>query len=270
VKAGPGPEAAAGGASNGPAGAALAEVVAGVTGVPAATLNAAGIGSGVTGTPQPITGSPLTSGGKPEVLDIGAEYCPFCAAERWAAVVALSRFGSFPGLRTVHSPSSDVDADTPTVTFYQATYTSRYVTFTPVGTCTHPGGDLHQHPPGSCYIPISRLYPAAETGPGRAALMSTYHAPPYVPAQDLDATPFYDFGNRHLISRASFSPQILDGKSWAQIAPALTNPASPVAQAVDGTANYLTAAICTLTGSRPASACTPTVKMLEKGLEKNR
>ena len=43
------------------------------------------------------TGQPaLTSGGKPEILYVGAEYCPYCAAERWAMVVALSRFGTSP------------------------------------------------------------------------------------------------------------------------------------------------------------------------------
>src|SRR5205823_15010475 len=36
--------------------------------------------------------------GKPEVLYIGAEYCPFCAAERWSLVYALARFGTFKGL----------------------------------------------------------------------------------------------------------------------------------------------------------------------------
>ena len=45
---------------------------------------------------------PLTSDGKPLVVYIGAEYCPFCAAERWPMVVALSRFGTFSGLQIDH------------------------------------------------------------------------------------------------------------------------------------------------------------------------
>jgi GTP-dependent phosphoenolpyruvate carboxykinase len=36
-----------------------------------------------------------------------------------------------------------------------------------------------------------------------------------------------------------------------------------VAQAIDGTANYLTAAICTMTGNQPASMCTPSVTGLQ-------
>ena len=92
--------------SNGPTGSSLASVVAKTTSVPASTLNAVGDGGGaVSGKPTKITSSALTSNGKPEVLYMGAEYCPYCAAERWAIIVALSRFGTFSGLSTVHSAS---------------------------------------------------------------------------------------------------------------------------------------------------------------------
>ena len=47
--------------------------------------------------------SPLTKNGLPEVLYVGAEYCPFCAAERWALIVALSKFGSFSKLHYTKS-----------------------------------------------------------------------------------------------------------------------------------------------------------------------
>jgi hypothetical protein len=40
-----------------------------------------------------------------------------------------------------------------------------------------------------------------------------------------------------------------------QVAAALGNPASPVARAVDGTANALTAAICNVTKGSPAGVC---------------
>jgi hypothetical protein len=72
-----------------------------------------------------------------------------------------------------------------------------------------------------------------------------------------------DFGNKYLIAGASYSPQVLAGLSWATIAADLSNPSSPVAKAVDGTANYITAALCKLTGNQPASACTATVQSLE-------
>ena len=96
-------------ASNGPTGAALTSLVNQTTSVPASVLDQVGAG-GSQVTAKPITlngGTPLTSGGKPEVLYMGAEYCPFCAAERWSMIVALSRFGTFSGLATTHSASKN-------------------------------------------------------------------------------------------------------------------------------------------------------------------
>jgi len=61
---------------------------------------------------------------------------------------------------------------------------------------------------------------------------------------------------------SSFDPFILQELSWSQIAAALRNPASPIGQAILGTANYITAAICQLTDDQPARACTPTVRRL--------
>src|SRR6266516_5440968 len=77
--------------------------------------------------------------GKPEFLYIGAEYCPYCAAERWGAVVALSRFGTFSKLYQTTSSSNDVYPSTPTFTFYTGRYggpfyTSKYIDFVPVET----------------------------------------------------------------------------------------------------------------------------------------
>ena len=98
-----------------------------------------GDGSGsVTAKPTTISGAALTANGKPEVLYMGAEYCPYCAAERWAMIVALSRFGTFSGLATVHSAAAngagqaEPDPNTPTWTFVNAKYTSKYLTFSTV------------------------------------------------------------------------------------------------------------------------------------------
>ncbi len=60
-----------------------------------------------------------------------------------------------------------------------------------------------------------------------------------------------------------YDPGVLAGLSWSTIATDLSNPNSAVAQSIDGTANYITAAICKMTGNQPASACTSTVQSLE-------
>ena len=93
-----------------------------------------------------VDGTPLKSGGKPEVLYIGGEYCPYCAAERWAMVNAFSRFGTFTGLTTTHSSSTDVYPNTPTYTFAGSTYTSKYVTFTPVEQFGSSNTDIIKNP----------------------------------------------------------------------------------------------------------------------------
>lgn len=231
-------------ASNGPTGAALAKVIAATTSVPASTLAQVGAG-GVSTPPAAVSGAPLTSGGKPEMLYIGAEYCPYCAFERWGMIVALSRFGSFSGLRTIHSSSTDIYPNTPTWTFYKSTYTSKYVTFTPVEETTNVPDK--NSPAG--YVPLQTPTPAQQ------ALLSKYN-----PGGSI---PFVNFGNKYVITGASASPSVLDGKSWATIAAELSDASSPVAQAVNGTANFMTAAICKMTSNQPASVCTPSVTGLQ-------
>jgi hypothetical protein len=250
-------------AVNGPTGSALASVVSNVTGVPAATLDKIGNGGGaVSSKPAAITGgTALTANGKPEVLYMGAEYCPYCAAERWSMIVALSRFGTFSRLTTTHSASvngagsTEPYPNTPTWTFHGSTFTSKYVTFTPV--------EMETNKPDKSnggYINLETPTAAQQ------ALLNKYDVPPYVPSGSNGAIPFIDFGNKYLIAGASYNPQVLSGLSWAQIATDLKNPDSDVAKGIGGTANYITAAICKMTGNQPASACTSAVQSLESGL----
>ena len=64
------------------------------------------------------------------MLYIGADYCPFCAADRWSLVNSLSRFGSFSGLTYMRSALTDQDLVT--FTFHGASYKSNYVNFVAV------------------------------------------------------------------------------------------------------------------------------------------
>ena len=249
--------------SSGPTGTALTALVNQTTSVPAATLDKVGTGgSQVSATPVTISPAQkaLTANGKPEMLYMGAEYCPFCAAERWSMVVALSRFGTLTGLATTHSASvdgggnSEVYPDTSTWTFLHAKFTSQYLTFESV--------EMNTNIPD----PSTGGYTALQTPTTvQNALIDKYDNAPYSKAQ-AGSIPFIDFGNKYMVVGASYNPQVLAGKSWSQIAAALKDSSSPIAQAVDGTANYITAAICAITGNQPASACTSTVQTLEKAL----
>ena len=244
---------------NGPTGAALASVVTNVTSVPASTLDTVGDGNGAfTGKIQTIkpAGAPLTANGKPEMLYMGAEYCPYCAAARWAMIVALSRFGTFSGLQTIHSAAAngageaEPDPNTPTWTFVHSTYTSKYLTFTPV--------ELQTNIPDTASGTYTNLQTPTNA---QQALLTKYDAAPYT--SEAGAIPFIDFGNKYLSIGSPYNPGVLSGLSWSTIAADLHNPNSAVAQAVNGTANYFTAAICKMTGNQPASACTATVQSLE-------
>jgi hypothetical protein len=165
--------------------------------------------------------------------------------------VALSRFGTLSGLATIRSAAADGAGNpepypnTATWTFAKASYSSPYLAFTPVETLTN-----IPDPSTGGYTTLDTPTPAQQ------ALVAKYDAPPYVPAGDGGSIPFIDFGNKYTIIGASYSPQVLAGLSWSQIAADLSHPDSPVAMAVDGTANYITAAICSVTGNQPASACT--------------
>jgi thiol-disulfide isomerase/thioredoxin len=234
-----------GGSSNGTA---QPAVVSAVTSVPAATTDAVGKGTSNPKMLIPLSGAPaLTTGGKPEVLYMGAEYCPFCATERWAMLNALSRFGAFSNIRFIHSAADDTPASVPTLTFYQSGYSSKYVAFTPV--------EMQKIDRSALQNPTS----------AQKALLNKYDAPPYVQGA-AGSIPFLDFGGKYIVSGASYDYNVLSGKSYAQIAAAMKDPSTDIAKGALGTANQMTAAICKLTGNQPATACTASIKSLEAGL----
>ena len=242
--------------ANGPTGSALATVVKDTTTVPASTLATVGAGS-VTSPPSSLAnGTPLTSGGKPEMLYVGAEYCPYCAFERWGMVVALSRFGTFKGLSTTKSSSRDQYPNTPTWTFYKSSYTSKYLAFSSVEETTN---QLASN--GQGYEPLQTPTAAQQ------ALLAKYDAPPYVPANSKGAIPFVYIGGKYLISGASALPSVLQGKTWASIASSLKDPSNDVSKAVNGTANFITAAICKTTSNQPSNVCTPGITALQSKMK---
>lgn len=229
-------------------------VAAELTSIPASTFDAVGAGpssgSNAVSPLSPISAPALTSGGKPEILYLGAEYCPFCAAERWSMVAALSRFGTFSGLQFIHSTSSDIYSNTATLDFYRSTYTSKYLVFEPIESETVSGAALEN--------------PTA----GQEKLITKYDAVPYVSASAAGKIPFIDFGGAYVDSGAQYQPSVLGslptedpshfGLTWAEIAADIRNPSSPVAKSVLGAANRITAAVCKLTHGQPGNVCQST------------
>ena len=203
-----------------------------ISGIPAATFNT--VGAGTATRLKAISGEPeLTLDGKPEVLYMGGEYCPYCAAERWAVAAALDRFGVLSGTKFIHSSPTDVYPSTPTMSFYKSSYASKYVAFVPV--------EWYSEKPDSA-TPTGYAYLQRPT-PQQAALFNRYSGGGF---------PFVDIGNRYVVPGVQYLPSALANMTWAQVAAAMRDPSSPVARDIDGAANMITAAICKLTHGQPA------------------
>ena len=186
--------------------------------------------------------------GKPMIVYVGAEYCPFCAAERWVMIYWLSQFGTFKGLTQIESSSTDVYPDTNTFTFYKSTYTSQYVDFVPNEVL-----DRDQNP---LQTPSSQV----------SALFTKYGTPPYT--STTGGFPFIDVAGLYTLYNTSYTPQILANLTWQQIATKLKDPTDPVTQAIVGNANIMTAATCIATDDVPSSVCTtPTIQAIEPTLK---
>jgi hypothetical protein len=216
-----------------------AEVLSDATSVSSQTFATIGVPSAVSSAVTTKKGTAvLSSDGKPEILYVGAEFCPFCAAQRWPLVVALSRFGTFSGLRATHSSTSDVYPDTQTFSFYGSTYTSSAIDFVPVEEQTN---QIVGNTYGTLQTPT-----AAEN-----AVLAKFDVAPYT--SEPGSIPFLDVGNKYITVGASYTPQVLQGLSMQQIAAQLNNKNSAVAIAIDGEANQITAEITALTGVQPNS-----------------
>ncbi len=198
--------------------------------VPASAFDTVAVGVGATNPPTAITAPALTADGKPRVLYVGAEYCPFCAGERWPVVVALSRFGQFSNLKAAMSaPAPETNPNTPTVSFHGSSYTSHYLSFTGVETQTNTHEELEA------------------LSPEDQSLFDTYN-----PGGSI---PWITFGGQLVQSGASVDPGIFAGKSQDEIAKAVADPATEISKAVLGSANVLTARLCQLTQDQPEAVC---------------
>jgi Domain of unknown function (DUF929) len=202
--------------------------------VPLSTLDSAPT-SGIATQVQSVQNAPLTADGKPQLLFIGAEFCPHCAAERWAMYVALSKFGTFsPEPGRIHSAIAD--GDVPTLTFYGTTFSSPYFTFTPVEVYTN-------HPSGDSYVTLQtptqaeqKLWTAANGG----------------------GFPFLDFGGKAILPSAQYIFTPLEGLPFSDVASQVGNNSTQIGADIDASAGILVKTICSsLTQHMPASVCSP-------------
>jgi hypothetical protein len=196
----------------------------------------------------PASAKLVNSDGKPLVVFVGAEYCPFCAAERWVMVMWLSRFGTFKNLSEIQSSSTDVDPNTDSFTFYKSSYSSPTIDFS-----SNELQDRNQAALQTMTTQISNIF-------------TKYDQPPYTTQSG--QYPFIDIGGLFSLHTTSYDPALLANLTWSQIAAKLSNASDPVTQAIVGNANILTAATCIATGDQPSTVCSSTmIQSIEQGLK---
>ncbi len=223
-------------------------IVKQLTTIPAATFQTVGAGA-TTGGPTKVSGTPLTVGGKPVFFYYGAEYCPYCATERWAVVTALGRFGTWSNLQQTTSASQDTPPSIPTFSFYGAKFSSPYLTFQSVETYTNQQS-------GNFYSTLET--PTKE----QQALVQKYDG-------SNGSIPFLDFGNKFTSSGATYDYSVLQGKAPDEIAAEIRDPSTSTSKGVLGAANSITAALCEMTNGQPGSVCNaPEIKTLRAALTK--
>lgn len=180
--------------------------------------------------PKTVNSTSFIVDGKPEVLYIGGEFCPYCAVTRWGLVIAMMRFGTFSNLGYMESSATDVYADTPTFTFANYSYQSNLVNFDAYEIYNRDEGNITTN------ITPTDLDIYAKYGEG---------------------IPFIDFANSSIQSGAVISPELLHGYDYNQILAQLSNQSSPISQEIIANANLFTAYICksNMTLNSSAMAC---------------
>jgi thiol-disulfide isomerase/thioredoxin len=214
-----------------------ASVIGEVTGAPLAALAQASNGATTIQGLTALTGQPpLTSAGKPTMLYIGAEFCPYCAAERWVMVAALAKFGTFSNLGETSSASGDVYPNSPTFSFVGSSYNSRYLNFQAVETTTN-----QLNSAGTGYVPLDSPT-AAQTKLWKSL----------DPSQGI---PFVDIAGKWLITTSGYVPSIISNKPMDYVAAQVGDNNTAVGKAIDQAAGVLVNDICSVTGDQPANVC---------------
>ncbi len=177
-----------------------------------------------------VTDQPLKrQGGKSLVFFMGAGFCPFCAAERWAIVNALSNFGRWEGLVDDKSAGQDEKyLNIPTVSFARATYTSDLVEFVGRETADR------------------NFEPLQELGEKDYEILDTFNPDQIIPFLLIDGQ-FMQVG-------AGYSPQLLEGMDHAKVKKELADPNSAVGKAMRAEIDNITALICKSVGGKAGGA----------------
>jgi len=164
-------------------------------------------------------------GGKLTVFFMGAEYCPYCAAERWAIVRSLQKFGQWGGLKQTISAARDQPfLNLPTYDFTEATYNSPHIEF------------VAREIKDREFKPFQKLSKTEEK-------IVRKHDPK-------KEIPFLLIGGRFMQIGSGFPPKIFIGHTFRQTETELKKVESEIRKTIDEEANVISALLC-LSGLPP-------------------
>ena len=167
----------------------------------------------------------MRRGGKLFVFFLGAEYCPYCAAERWAIVRSLQKFGQWEGLKQTISAARDEQyLNLPTYDFTKATYTSSHIEFVP--------REIKDRE----FKPLQKPLKTEEK------LLRKFN-----PKKEI---PFLLIGGRFMQIGSGFPPKIFIGHTFRQTETELKKTESEIRKTIDEEANIISALLC-LSGLPP-------------------
>lgn len=157
--------------------------------------------------------------GKLVVFFMGAEYCPYCAAERWSIVRALQKFGQWSGLKQTMSAARDEPfLNLPTYDFTEATYTSPHIEF------------VARETEDREFKPLQKLSKTEEK------LVRQYNSQKQIP--------FLLIGGRFMQIEAGFTPKIFIGHTFRQTETELKKVESEIRKTIDAEASIIGALLC--------------------------
>jgi hypothetical protein len=166
-----------------------------------------------------VSDEPVKHDGKLSVFFMGAEHDPFCAAERWAVVRALQKFGQWEGLKQTMSAARDEPfLNLPTYDFTEATYTSSHIEFM--------ARELRDRE----FKPLQKLLKTEEK------LVRKFN-----PEKEI---PFLLVGGRFMQIGAGFTPKIFIGHTFRQTETELKKAESEIRKTIDAEGNIVAALLC--------------------------
>ncbi|HXG08143.1 MAG TPA: DUF929 family protein [Nitrososphaera sp.] len=173
-----------------------------------------------------VTNEPMKrASGKSLVFFMGSGFCPFCAAERWAIVEALGKFGKWEGLVETTSAGHDEKyLNIPTVSFARAKYESDYIEFVGRETADR------------------NFEPLQELNEKDYEILDTFNPDQIIPFLLIDGQ-FMQVGS-------GYSPQLLEHMDHAKVRAELANPYSPVGKAIREEIDNIAALICKSIGGK--------------------